>query len=256
MIKKIIQKAARFLFVPFAYNSKWYFKVKDIYYTSSAEYLFRFLDLSKEHTKQDENVIVDIGAADGLTSLFFKRRIRNSRVYAFEPNSLMAKAIAKNIGNEPGIMLRTLALSNKKGVSDFHRTANNVSSSILSINHDQLNKQPLAHQQLLKSADKFEVTTSTLDDELANEKNILCIKIDVQGYELKVLEGALNSLQKTKFVLIEMNNHNIYNNGCQYYEVDSFLRQHHFKLADILVSYRTSNRVLEYDAIYEKVIGE
>ena len=256
MIKKIIQKAARFLFVPFAYNSKWYFKVKDIYYTSSAEYLFRFLNLSEKHTNLGENVIVDIGAADGMTSLFFKRRVKNSRVYVFEPNPLMDEKITQNLGSEEGVIVRKLALSNRRGVLDFHRTVNNLSSSILSIDNDQLNKQPLAHQQLLKTADKLEVIATTLDDELANENSILCIKIDVQGYELKVLEGGLHTLQKTKFVLIEMNNHNLYNKGCQYYEVDSFLREHHFKLADILVSYRTANRVLEYDAIYEKIITE
>ena len=48
-----------------------------------------------------------------------------------------------------------------------------------------------------------------------------------------------------------MQNHEIYNKSCKYYEIDSFLRGKGFKLIDLLVSYRSNNQVEEFDAIYE-----
>ena len=79
----------------------------------------------------------------------------------------------------------------------------------------------------------------------------MILKIDTQGHELKVLEGAKETLKKTKFVLIEMSNHNLYINGCKYFEVDDLLRKNNFTLADIIVTYRKKGMLLtEYDAVY------
>lgn len=95
---------------------------------------------------------------------------------------------------------------------------------------------------------------STLDEEMASVEKVLCLKLDVQGYELNVLQGGEITLQKTIFVLLEMNNHPYYAGGCQYFELDYFLRKRGFKLADIIVSYRSpERRIEEYDAIYQRV---
>ena len=45
----------------------------------------------------------------------------------------------------------------------------------------------------------------------------------------------------------------MYKNACQYYEVDQFLREHSFRLADIVVTYRSPEGVNEFDALYERV---
>ena len=54
---------------------------------------------------------------------------------------------------------------------------------------------------------------------------------------------ALSWSKKTKFVLIEMSNHNLYINGCKYFEVDDLLRKNNFTLADIIVTYRKNGLV-------------
>ncbi len=52
---------------------------------------------------------------------------------------------------------------------------------------------------------------SVILDDFLKENNftqeILLLKIDVQGYELNVLKGAIHSLKKTHIILIEQNNH-------------------------------------------------
>ena len=75
----------------------------------------------------------------------------------------------------------------------------------------------------------------------------------IRGASDQILAGGVATLQRTRFVLIELNNHNLYKNTCQYYEVDEFLRSHSFKLADIIVTYRGDDGVSEYDALYRNL---
>jgi hypothetical protein len=89
---------------------------------------------------------------------------------------------------------------------------------------------------------------STLDEQISG-RQILLLKLDVQGHELRVLESGIKVLQRTRFVLTEMSNHRIYSGGCQYYEVDEFLRMNDFQLVNISAAY--SNTGLgEFDSLY------
>ena len=149
-------------------------------------------------------------------------------------------------------MLKKIGLGEKPEALRFHVTSNNLSSSFLEPNYAEIAALPEKHQALLQSNIARDIPISSLDEEMKDVKRILCMKLDVQGYELKVLRGGEETLEKTEFILLEMSNHKLYKDGCQYYEVDEFLRQKGFVLADIIISYRTLQRVQEYDAIYER----
>jgi len=69
--------------------------------------------------------------------------------------------------------------------------------------------------------------------------------------ELDILKGGVELLKRTKFVLTELNNHQLYKGACQYYEVDEFLRKQSFRLVNLVVTYHTNEEVQEYDALYE-----
>lgn len=253
-MKSYLIKLFRLYFVPFPFASKLYFKIKDIYYTYPGEHLYRFLTLSKSKwSNSAENVLLDIGAADGLTSVFFIDKVAKSKVYAFEPNERIWPVLDRNTKNKPAIQLKKIGLGEKSEIAQFHVTDNNLSSSFLETDSAEIDSLPQSHQQLLRSAGSKQASISTLDVEMKDLPDILCIKLDVQGYELKILKGGEETLKKTHFVIVEMSNHQLYKGGCQYYEIDAFLRSRNFKLADIIVSYRTLQRVQEYDAIYEKI---
>jgi hypothetical protein len=131
-------------------------------------------------------------------------------------------------------------------------TSNNVSSSINELNTTEIEKQPPVFQGWLAEEETENVRVSTLDDEFKDHESVLLIKLDTQGTELDVLRGGVETLRRTSFVLTEMNNHLMYKNACQYYEVDAFLRAQSFRLVDIVVTYRAAEGLNEFDALYER----
>ena len=143
--------------------------------------------------------------------------------------------------------MRNLALFDHPGEMDFHITTNKVSSS-LNVPDNTLSSS--SGDGIFDNIEIKKVKVSTLDLEVRGTKEILLIKIDTQGSELGVLKGGVATLQRTSFVISEMNNHEDYKNASKYNEVDAFLRANNFILADIIVAHRSDGRVIEYDAIY------
>jgi FkbM family methyltransferase len=122
--------------------------------------------------------VIDAGANIGLTSLEFGRVA--SRVLAFEPSPETADRLEANLaanGMENVSVLR-LALGASPGTVTFHESTKATLSSASVIPPD-----------LLRS---FEVPMTTLDAEwqALGRPEVSVLKIDVEGGELEVLQGA------------------------------------------------------------------
>lgn len=80
---------------------------------------------------------------------------------------------------------------------------------------------------------KETVQLTTLNDEIQKiegEFNIL--NIDVQGYELEVLKGSTNILQKIDFINTEVNKIEVYKNCALIEQIDEFLGEYDFVKID------------------------
>ena len=79
--------------------------------------------------------------------------------------------------------------------------------------------------------DKYEVKINKLDKVLKNKNLKDCLlKIDVEGYELNVLNGSINTIKnQVKFILIEKQFFNQYQ-GVSHKKVEMLLKKHNFKL--------------------------
>ena len=82
-----------------------------------------------------------------------------------------------------------------------------------------------------------------------NENNILevdFIKIDVQGHELPVLEGATNSIENVIGLELEVEFALLYQNQPLFSDIDYFVRERGFDLFDLSRKYYTRNENYEY----------
>ena len=197
--------------------------------------------------KQDLNnsIIVDVGCFDGNTSIFFSKEFRNVKVIGFEAGKQSYEKALKNASAYSLIKIENYAASDHDGVAEFFVTDNKVSSSLNSLSGSDKRFDTEVIEQ---------VNTISLDSYFKNEslenKNILLIKLDVQGHEVSVLKGAQSVLQNTSFVLTEMSNHKSYSGGAQYYEVDRVLRESGFTLHNIFAPYSYGPSLYEFDALY------
>lgn len=251
-VKKLIKQCIGIYLSPFTSNKKLYYYTKDIIFTNCVEHLHRAVAYIKNKGNiNNSSCIIDIGAADGGTTLFFSMTFPGRKVYGYEPNTneyAKAKSKATHLDN---VIFRNKALGEEDKNSTLYVTQNKFSSSLNKLNESDVQLLTVEKQKLFQQVETQEVVVSTLDIEFVHEPAILLIKVDTQGTELSILKGAIKTLAKTKYILLEMNNHHLYNNTCQYYEVDEFLRKNGFKLVQIYAPWGDAN---EYDALYANTI--
>jgi len=145
-------------------------------------------DLLKKHTKKNSNA-VDIGALLGTHSFVLSDAVGEGFVYSFEPQPWAYKSIKKSIEKNKikNIYLFNLGLSNKKGELNF--CSNKTGGSHI-----------VKDTKSCTLPYKYSISVEKLDD--YDLKNISCMKIDVEGHELEVLEGSTNTINKNKPTLI------------------------------------------------------
>ena len=254
MFRSIANKLIALYLFPLRTNIRLLHYVKGVFFTSEVEHLYWSTRYIKRHGPiPDDSIIIDIGGFDGGTALYFATEFRNQPIYCIEPNARMWSTLDRLAATHKTIRIKKIALGREKGSATLHVTANNVSSSLNEISVQEVARTPKIFQASLKQEAEATVEVSTLDDEFSDTPSVLLIKLDTQGTELDILDGGARLLEKTRFVLTEMDNHQLYKNTCQYYEVDDFLRHRSFKLVDIIVSYRGDEGMAEFDALYENV---
>lgn len=133
-------------------------------------------------------VAIDIGANKGVWTHRLLQQCRE--VYAFEPNPKMVRRLKKCFGHRANVS--GLAISNETGASVLRipKTSGGYSSQLSTLSQVQDFGDHLP----------VEVKTSKLDD--LKIENVGFIKIDVEGFELQVIEGARETIERDKPVLV------------------------------------------------------
>lgn len=138
-------------------------------------------------------IIFDIGANIGWYSLLFAKNYTKARIYSFEPIKYSYNFCLENIhlNNIHNIKLYNYGLSNKNGIETFFFSPE--TSALAS------NKNIIGYKNVKRCDNKVLTLDSFVD--LNNISEIDFIKCDVEGAELKVLEGALESIKKFQSII-------------------------------------------------------
>lgn len=151
-------------------------------------------------------VLVDIGANVGMYSVW-AAKTRGARVYAFEPEAQNYALLNRNIAlNDLGALVRAycLALSDANGYSELHLSELKIGGSCHS-----LGEQVDFRHQPMRPVFSQGCIAARLDDLVGSDvvPPPDYIKIDVDGFEPKVIAGAATLLRsgKVRSLLIEVN---------------------------------------------------
>lgn len=147
----------------------------------------------------------DVGANVGLWTLHLASLAPTAIVTSFEPDPDNIKWLEKNIslnGLLNRVAVRPVAVSNKIGTADFFADKYSGSTGSLEQSFNFIEK----HYGVSRSV--IRVPVITLDQELDHAVSPPdFLKIDVEGHELAVLQGARRLLaQHRPIILLEVNN--------------------------------------------------
>jgi FkbM family methyltransferase len=148
---------------------------------------------------------IDAGASLGQYTLKSAKILTGSqgRVAAFEPDPIRHQRLQANCRDWSGkfnirIDCEGSALSNQDGTIIFHSTNSNVSGGLFKHDLDHLSHEHLSNVEW----SEIEVPSITLDSFVGKHLPSL-VKMDVEGTELRVLQGAKGILSqgKTDFLM-------------------------------------------------------
>ncbi len=146
--------------------------------------------------------VLDIGANIGQFAKEIREKLPGVKIYSFEPIKECFEKLEENMKEDRNFKAFNFALGDKNENLKMNKSSYTPSSSILEMAN--IHKTLFPHTKENKPE---QITVKKLDD-VAKDLNLtvdeqILIKIDVQGFEDKVIEGGKETLQKARVIIIE-----------------------------------------------------
>jgi len=153
----------------------------------------RIVELYKSFVKEGD-IVLDCGAFIGLHTLQLSNLVGDTgKVYSFEPIPTVADCVAK-----------TMEEKNIDNVVLVRKPLHNSSNKELSFVSDHNGLSSVSEYRRKPFKYHYNFLSITIDDfiNIPDDKKITFIKIDVEGNEFKVLEGAIKTIKKYRPTII------------------------------------------------------
>lgn len=135
-------------------------------------------------------VYCDVGSCNGVYTNFFKT-LNPKKIYSFEANLNNF-----NLINEVNdiCVYENIAVSDKDGIEKIYSSSSSPGEHMSNIlGYD------VGYNKMQFSSDIKSIKLDTYFEDI----KVDCIKIDVEGAELKVINGGINTIKNSKFCIIE-----------------------------------------------------
>ncbi|MEM9083544.1 MAG: FkbM family methyltransferase [Planctomycetota bacterium] len=180
----------------------------------------------------DPIVAVDVGANVGWSAVRIVDVFPLAHVYAFEPAPDVFEQLASRANERGGITPICASVCERDGQASFHITRNHECSSLL---------VPSAYAKrvyagFVEEVDKIDVETVSLDSWAGRQgiERIDLLKIDVQGAERRVLDGAVELLERgISGIVCEAQIVPEYEGAATLTDIDLFLRDRGYTLHQV-----------------------
>ena len=147
----------------------------------------------------DGDVFLDVGAHIGyVTALAAQRVGSRGRVFSFEPDPFLHERLVRNVARQPWVQTFHCAIWKETGVLTFERASSKGESGW----------GTLTSVRDLKKGAHIDVCATSLDDWAVRYlvDRIQAIKIDAEGSEVSILEGANQTIARTRpIIIMELN---------------------------------------------------
>ena len=176
------------------------------------------------------SLVLDVGANKGQFALVAVRYFPNARIVSFEPLSGPAAKLRAVFGTNSSVTLHQAAIGPHEADQTIHVSARTDSSSLLPITELQEKIFPgtaESHSEIVKVAPLTKFLSASQITRPA------LLKIDVQGFELAVLEGCEPLLPLLDYIYVECSFVELYGGQALANDVTRYLMDKGFRLAGV-----------------------
>jgi FkbM family methyltransferase len=172
-------------------------------------------------------------------------------VHSFEPLPDCVRQLNRHVARLGDARVYPIALGAQSGEVVMHVNSHSHSSSILGLGERHRRAFPRARE-----IDQIKVKMSTLDLEMERmsfERPTL-LKLDVQGYESQVLQGATETLKRVEYVLLEASFRPLYEGEKTFMDIARMMEGRGFEFLRPVawLSDPHNGEVLQVDALFAK----
>jgi len=195
--------------------------------------------------------VIDVGANVGQFAVACAKIFSGVTIHSFEPLPGCVERLKRNVARLRDVHVYPLALGAEGGEVTMHINSHSHSSSILALGERHRRAFPGARE-----IGDIKVKMSTLDLEMKSmslERPVL-LKLDVQGYETLVLEGAAETLDKVDYVLLEASFRPMYQGEGAFMDIAKTMEDRGFEFLRPVgwLSDPHNGEVLQIDALFVK----
>ena len=192
--------------------------------------------------------LIDVGSNKGqfilITNIFFP----NLEIHSFEPQ-IDELNLQKKILNLKNIKFYNFALGNYDKTSNLYITKRKDSSSLL--------KPDISSGSTYQTKQVKKIIVKKLDNikRLNGIKKPIILKLDVQGFELEVLKGSLETLNLIDHIITEVSFTKVYKNQVMKDEIFDFLHSKSFYLNQKCNLSKINGKPFQQDVLFSKKIS-
>ena len=207
----------------------------------------------RELAKSTDFQIIDAGANVGQFGVDMRKAGFYGQIFSYEPVSESFRQLEKTIGSFQPWKAFQLALGSAESKMEINISGNSgLSSSILEMKEIHLRNFPES-----RTVAKELVCVSTINRQVEslclNPQNIL-LKIDVQGYELQVLNGADEYLNQIPFCFLEVSLKPLYENESSLLDLLNLLAKYGHEVTEVFRGVKSKRgELLQLDVLTKKI---
>ena len=196
-------------------------------------------------------VVYDIGAATGKYTSAFANVSSIAHVIAFEPLSESYVELVRRTRDRPTVLCLQVALGDENGRFELRRSTWRDTSSLLPVTDTVREEFPAAAR--IEGVESVRV--ARLDDLIAEHQLPLpdVIKVDVQGFEDRVIRGGPSALRAARLCIVEVSFRPLYDGSPLFDDINALMRELGFQLSGFGDPLKSSVGVpLQADAVFER----
>lgn len=208
--------------------------------------------LSRALAVRGTTTVLDVGANEGQYGALLRAAGYRGELISFEPLADAHARLSARSARDLRWTSEQVAVGDEPGSATIHRAANSYSSSLLPMSEAHLAADPTSRYDGDETVDVV-----TVDDVVTRrgiEPATTLLKIDTQGFESAVLDGATETLRTVDLVQLELSFVTLYDGQALHDELTARLRDVGLELhgLDPGIADPTTGRLLQVDALFAR----